>query len=54
MNNPVPLAPMDMDMQKVIQRLTSIKHPLIPCKELAAKLVKLLLDNDFASGMRGL
>lgn len=42
---------MDMEMQKDIHRLTGIKHHLIPCKEPAAKLMKLLLDNDFASGM---
>lgn len=42
---------MDTEMQKDIQRLTGIKHHLMPCKEPAAKLVKLLLDDDFASGV---
>nr|AAC60296.1 sepiapterin reductase [Takifugu rubripes] len=42
--------PMDTEMQKDIQRLTGIKHHLIPCKEPAAKLMKLLLVNEFASG----
>lgn len=42
--------PMDTQMQKDIQRLTGIKHHLTPCKEPAAKLMKLLLDNDYASG----
>lgn len=41
---------MDTEMQKDIQRLTGIKHHLIPCKEPAAKLMKLLLDNEFTSG----
>lgn len=40
-----------MEMQKDIHRLTGINHHLIPCKKPAAKLMKLLLDNDFASGM---
>lgn len=48
--SPVPSGPMDTDMQKDIQRLTGIKHHLIPCKEPAAKLMQLLLDNEFASG----
>lgn len=43
---------MDTEMQKEIHRLTGVKHHLIPCKEPAAKLMKLLLDNDFASGMQ--
>lgn len=43
---------MDTEIQKEIYRLTGVKHHLIPCKEPAAKLMKLLLDNDFASGMQ--
>lgn len=46
----VPPGPMDTEMQKDIQRLTGIKHHLIPCKQPAAKLMKLLLDNEFTSG----
>lgn len=47
----VPSGAMDTEMQKDVQRLTGVKHHLIPCKEPAAKLMKLLLDDDFASGM---
>ncbi|XP_023249976.1 sepiapterin reductase-like [Seriola lalandi dorsalis] len=42
--------PLDTDMQEEIRRLTGISHCLFPCKESAAKLMKLLLDNDFSSG----
>ncbi|XP_035514899.1 sepiapterin reductase b [Morone saxatilis] len=42
--------PMDTDMQIDIQRLTGAKHHLLPCQESAAKLMKLLLDNNFPSG----
>ncbi|XP_037634589.1 sepiapterin reductase b [Sebastes umbrosus] len=42
--------PMDTEMQEDILRLTGVKHHLLPCQESAAKLVKLLLDNDFSSG----
>ncbi|XP_071337793.1 sepiapterin reductase b [Trachinotus anak] len=42
--------PLDTDMQEEIQRLTGISHHLFPCQESAAKLMKLLLDNDFSSG----
>ncbi|XP_022613552.1 sepiapterin reductase-like [Seriola dumerili] len=42
--------PMDTDMQEEIQRSTGISHCLFPCQESAAKLMKLLLDNDFSSG----
>ncbi|KAK5932340.1 hypothetical protein CgunFtcFv8_004053 [Champsocephalus gunnari] len=42
--------PMDTDMQKEILRLTNVNHNPMPCHESAAKLVKLLLDNNFSSG----
>ncbi|KAG8011781.1 Sepiapterin reductase [Nibea albiflora] len=42
--------PMDTEMQKDIQRLTGAKYHLFPCQESAAKLMKLLLDNEFPSG----
>lgn len=42
---------MDTGMQEDIHRLTGVKHHLVPCKEPAAKLMKLLLDSDFTSGM---
>lgn len=41
---------MDTEMQKDIQRLTGTKNNLFPCQESAAKLMKLLLDNEFPSG----
>ncbi|XP_068560068.1 sepiapterin reductase b [Cebidichthys violaceus] len=43
--------PMDTDMQKEILRLTGVKYHLLPCQESADKLLKLLLDNDFISGV---
>nr|XP_046243732.1 sepiapterin reductase b isoform X2 [Scatophagus argus]XP_046243734.1 sepiapterin reductase b isoform X2 [Scatophagus argus]XP_046243735.1 sepiapterin reductase b isoform X2 [Scatophagus argus] len=42
--------PMDTELQKDIQRLTGVINQLLPCQEPAAKLMKLLLDNDFPSG----
>nr|XP_033947890.1 sepiapterin reductase b isoform X2 [Pseudochaenichthys georgianus] len=42
--------PMDTDMQKEILRLTNVNHNPMPCHESAAKLMKLLLDNNFSSG----
>ncbi|XP_034025466.1 sepiapterin reductase b [Thalassophryne amazonica] len=42
--------PMDTEMQKEVQRLSGIKHDLLPCQESAAKLMKVLLGNDFQSG----
>ncbi|XP_070761049.1 sepiapterin reductase b [Enoplosus armatus] len=42
--------PMDTEMQRDIRRLTGVNHQLFPCQESAAKLMKLLLDNDFPSG----
>ncbi|XP_051278398.1 sepiapterin reductase b isoform X2 [Dicentrarchus labrax] len=42
--------PMDTDMQVDIRRLTGSNHHLLPCQESAAKLMKLLLDNNFLSG----
>ncbi|GAA6223132.1 sepiapterin reductase-like [Lates japonicus] len=42
--------PLDTDMQEEIQRLTGLSYPLFPCQESAAKLMKLLLDNNFVSG----
>ncbi|XP_044053767.1 sepiapterin reductase b [Siniperca chuatsi] len=42
--------PMDTEMQKDILRLTGINYHPFPCQESAAKLMKLLLDNDFPSG----
>lgn len=45
-----PSGPMDTAMQVDILRLTGIRHCLYPCQESAAKLIKLLLDNDFTSG----
>uniref|UniRef100_A0A3Q3X8E5 Sepiapterin reductase n=1 Tax=Mola mola TaxID=94237 RepID=A0A3Q3X8E5_MOLML len=44
------LSPTDTEMQEDILRLTGIRRCLIPCQESAAKLVALLLDNDFPSG----
>lgn len=41
---------MDTDMQRDIQRLTGVTYQLQPCQMSAAKLVKLLLDNEFPSG----
>ncbi len=45
-----PSGPMDTEMQRDIQRLTGTTYHLLPCKEPAAKLIKLLLDNNFLSG----
>ncbi|KAK1893028.1 Histone-lysine N-methyltransferase SMYD1 [Dissostichus eleginoides] len=42
--------PMETDMQKEILRLTNVNHNPMPCHESAAKLMKLLLDNNFSSG----
>ncbi|KAK5871023.1 hypothetical protein PBY51_003926 [Eleginops maclovinus] len=42
--------PMDTDMQKEILRVTQVNHNPLPCHESAAKLMKLLLDDDFPSG----
>nr|XP_057927750.1 sepiapterin reductase b [Doryrhamphus excisus] len=42
--------PMDTEMQETIRRLTGIQYQLNPCKESATKLMKVLLNNDFASG----
>ncbi|KAM3611311.1 uncharacterized protein V6R79_016358 [Siganus canaliculatus] len=42
--------PMDTEMQKDIRTLTGVSHHLMPCQESAAKLMKLLLDNEFNSG----
>ncbi|KAM9360670.1 sepiapterin reductase b [Symphorus nematophorus] len=42
--------PLDTEMQQDIWRQTGVKHHLFPCQESAAKLMKLLLDNDFSSG----
>ncbi|KAJ4942093.1 hypothetical protein JOQ06_011962 [Pogonophryne albipinna] len=42
--------PMDTDMQKEILLLTNVNHNPMPCHESAAKLMKLLLDNNFSSG----
>ncbi|XP_044194126.1 sepiapterin reductase b [Thunnus albacares] len=42
--------PMDTEMQEDILRLTGISYHLLPCKESAAKLMKVLLENKFASG----
>ena len=39
-----------MQIQEDNLRLTGIRRRLIPCQESAAKLEKLLLDNDFPSG----
>lgn len=41
---------MNTDLQQEILRLTGVSHHLLPCQEPAAKLMKLLLDNDFPSG----
>lgn len=37
-------------MQEDIKRLTGAVNDLNPCHVSAAKLMKLLLDNDFSSG----
>ncbi|XP_040898731.1 sepiapterin reductase b [Toxotes jaculatrix] len=42
--------PLDTEMQEEIQRVTGISHRLFPCHESAAKLMKLLLENNFLSG----
>ncbi|XP_057688047.1 sepiapterin reductase b [Corythoichthys intestinalis] len=42
--------PMDTEMQRDIQRLTGIQYHLHPCRESATKLMRVLLDNDFATG----
>ncbi|XP_061134932.1 sepiapterin reductase b [Syngnathus typhle] len=42
--------PMDTEMQEDIRRLTGIQYHLHPCHESATKLMRLLLDNDFATG----
>ncbi|XP_070690573.1 sepiapterin reductase b [Pempheris klunzingeri] len=42
---------LDTDLQKDIRRLTGVEHHLVPCQESAAKLMKLLLDNEFTSGI---
>ncbi|XP_059193536.1 sepiapterin reductase b [Centropristis striata] len=42
--------PMDTEMQQDIWRLTGVCHNLMPCQESAAKLMTLLLDNNFSSG----
>lgn len=42
--------PMDTEMQQEILKKTGISYDLMPCQKPAAKLLKLLLDNDFASG----
>lgn len=42
--------PMDTEMQEEIIRLTGIRYHLFPCKESAAKLMKVLLENKFTSG----
>ena len=44
------LGPLDTEMQKDILRLTGIRNNLFPCKESAAKLMKVLLDDEFTSG----
>ncbi|KAM9810598.1 sepiapterin reductase b [Neosynchiropus ocellatus] len=43
--------PMDTDMQTEIRTATGFQHQLLPCQDSAAKLLKLLLDNDFSSGV---
>lgn len=42
---------MDTDMQKDIRRQTGISYQLLQCREPAAKLLKLLLDGGFPSGV---
>uniref|UniRef100_A0A672ZFS3 Sepiapterin reductase-like n=1 Tax=Sphaeramia orbicularis TaxID=375764 RepID=A0A672ZFS3_9TELE len=42
--------PMDTEMQEEICRLTGACYDLLPCQEPGAKLMKLLLDNNFISG----
>ncbi|XP_058492504.1 sepiapterin reductase b [Solea solea] len=42
--------PMDTEMQEDIQRQSGIAYSLFPCHVSAAKLMKLILDNDFPSG----
>ncbi|XP_053181717.1 sepiapterin reductase b [Scomber japonicus] len=42
--------PLDTEMQKDILRLTGIRNNVFPCKESAAKLMKVLLDDEFTSG----
>ncbi|XP_019742263.1 sepiapterin reductase b [Hippocampus comes] len=41
--------PMDTQMQEDIRRLTGIQYHLHPCRDSAAKLMRLLLDNDFVT-----
>ncbi|XP_029367346.1 sepiapterin reductase b [Echeneis naucrates] len=43
--------PLDTEMQEEIERVTGIAYHLLPCQESAVKLMKLLLDNEFASGV---
>ncbi|XP_030273081.1 sepiapterin reductase b isoform X2 [Sparus aurata] len=42
--------PLDTGMQKDILRMTGVDNHPFPCKDSAVKLMKLLLDDDFASG----
>ncbi|XP_077378623.1 sepiapterin reductase b [Festucalex cinctus] len=42
--------PMDTEMQENIRRLTGIQYHLHPCRDSAAKLMRVLLDNDFVTG----
>ncbi|XP_051924505.1 sepiapterin reductase b [Hippocampus zosterae] len=42
--------PMDTEMQEDIRRLTGIQCHLHPCRDSAAKLMRLLLDNAFVTG----
>ncbi|XP_047446763.1 sepiapterin reductase b [Mugil cephalus] len=41
---------LDTEMQQDIKRMTGVCHHLMPCHVSAAKLLKLLLDNEFPSG----
>lgn len=42
---------MDTDMQKDIRRQTGISYQLLQCRESSAKLLDLLVDRDFPSGV---
>ncbi|KAM9858604.1 sepiapterin reductase b [Aulostomus maculatus] len=42
--------PMDTEMQEDIRRRTGLRVKLLPCHESATKLLKVVLDDSFASG----